>query len=388
MTEIRCLVTGGVDAHSDTHHAAALDERGRLLGDSAFATSAEGYQELLAWLESFGQVARVGVESTGSYAAGLVRFLAARGVAVVEVNQPHAHTRRRRGKSDPLDAEAAARKVLAGEATAVAKHTVGIVESIRQLRVAREGAVKANTAALNQLYELVITAPDELRQQLAVRKTSRGKANLCLRLRPDRARLHEPLQAAKLALRSVAERVRDLDRQIALLDQHLAPLVATAAPRTMSLLGVSTQHAGQLLVTAGQNIERLPSDGAFARLCGASPIPASSGRASRHRLSRGGDRKANRALHLIAVCRLRYCARTRAYANRRTTEGLSKPEIIRCLKRYIARELYHTLRADLADLNLPAASAQQAVTINPGARPTATNPTRPTATNRPRRRRT
>jgi transposase len=386
MTEISCLVTGGVDAHSDTHHAAALDARGRLLGDSAFATSAEGYQELLAWLEGFGQVAGVGVESTGSYAAGLVRFLAARGVAVVEVNQPHAHTRRRRGKSDPLDAEAAARKLLAGEATAVAKHTGGIVESIRQLRVAREGAVKARTAALNQLYELVVTAPDELRQQLAARKTSRGKASLCLRLRPDRAQLHEPLQAAKLALRTVAERVRELDRQIELLDQHLAPLVATAAPRTTSLLGVSTQHAGQLLATAGQNIERLPNDGAFARLCGASPIPASSGRTSRYRLNRGGDRKANRALHLIAVCRLRYCARTRAYANRRTAEGLSKPEIIRCLKRYIARELYHTLRADLADLNLPAPSARKPVTINRGARPIPTTQTRTTPTNSRRRR--
>jgi transposase len=195
-----------------------------------------------------------------------------------------------------------------------------------------------------------------------------------LRLRPDRARLHEPLQAAKLALRSVAERVRDLDRQIGLLDQHLAPLVA---PRTMSLLGVSTQHAGQLLVTAGQNIERLPSDGAFARLCGASPIPASSGRTSRHRLSRGGDRKANRALHLIAVCRLRYCARTRAYANRRTVEGLSKPEIIRCLKRYIARELYHTLSADLADLNPSTPPALHAVTINCGAGPIGTTSTSP-----------
>jgi transposase len=154
MTEIRRLVVGGVDAHTDSHHAAALDERGRLLGDAAFATSMEGYRELLAWLESFGQVGRVRVQSTGSYAAGLVRFLAARGIAVVEVNQPHAHTRRRRGKSDPLDAEAAARKALADEATAIPKHTNGIVESIRQLRVAREGAIKANTAALNQLYEL------------------------------------------------------------------------------------------------------------------------------------------------------------------------------------------------------------------------------------------
>ena len=382
MTEIRRLVIGGVDAHTDSHHAVALDERGRLLGDAAFATSARGYQELLAWLESFGQVGLVGVESTGSYAAGLVRLLAARGIAGVEVNQPHAHTQRRRGKSDPLDAEAAARKALAAEATAIPKHTSGIVESIRHLRVAREGAVKANTAALNQLYELVITAPDDLRQQLAARKTTRGKAALCLRLRPDRARLQEPLQAAKLALRSLAERVRELERQIRQLDKHLAQLVATAAPQTIGLLGVSTQHAGQLLVTAGQNIERLPNDGAFARLCGASPIPASSGRTSRHRLNRGGDRNANRALHLIAVCRLRYCTRTRAYAKRRTAEGLTKPEIIRCLKRYIARELYHTLRADLAALNPPTPPAQRAVTIHCGAGPIGTTGTRATAKRR------
>jgi transposase len=143
MTEIRRLVTGGVDAHADSHHAVALDAQGRLLGDALFPTSARGYQELLGWLEGFGELGVVGVESTGAYAAGLVRFLSAHGVAVVEVNQPHAHTRRRRGKSDPVDAEAAARKALAGEATVVPKYSSGIVESIRQLRVAREGAVKS-----------------------------------------------------------------------------------------------------------------------------------------------------------------------------------------------------------------------------------------------------
>jgi len=243
MTEIRRLVTGGVDAHADSHHAVALDEQGRLLGDAVFATTARGYRELLAWLEGFGQVRLVGVESTGAYAAGLVRFLSVRAVAVVEVNQPHAHTRRRRGKSDPVDAEAAARKALAGEATVVPKLSSGIVESIRQLRVAREGAVKARTAALNQLSVLLVTAPGELRQQLAARKTSRGKVSLCLRLRPDPARVHEPLQAAKLALRSVAERARELDRQISLLDKHLAPLVAAAAPRTTSLLGTPPSTA-------------------------------------------------------------------------------------------------------------------------------------------------
>src|SRR5438132_8985788 len=221
MTKMMRLVTGGVDAHADSHHAVALDEQGRLLGDAVFVTTARGYRELLAWLEGFGQVRLVGVESTGAYAAGLVRFLSARAVAVVEVNQPHAHTRRRRGKSDPVDAEAAARKALAGEATAIPKERGGIVESIRQLRVARAGAVKAHTAALNQLQQLVVTAPAELREQLAAAKTSAGKVSLCLRLRPDRARLHEPAQAAKRSLRSVAERARALERELGLLDRQL-----------------------------------------------------------------------------------------------------------------------------------------------------------------------
>ena len=374
MTQIRGFVTGGVDAHAEAHHAAALDEQGRLLGVAAFPATAQGYRQLLAWLEGFGQVGLVGVESTGSYAAGLVRFLAARGVALVEVNQPHAHTRYRRGKSDAVDAEAAARKALAGEARAIPKERGGIVESIRQLRVARAGAVKAHTAALNQLGQLIVTAPAELREQLAAAKTSAGKVSLCLRLRADRACLHEPAQAARLALRSVAERARALERELELLDQKLGELVAAAAPRTVSLLGVSTQNGGQLLVTAGENIGRLASEASFASLCGASPIAASSGRTTRHRLNPGGDRQANRALHMLAVCRLCHCPRTRAYAARRTAEGLSKKEILRCLKRYIAREVYHSLRADLAALSPRAAAtpkrrARRAVTITCGGGP-------------------
>jgi transposase len=234
-----------------------------------------------------------------------------------------------------------------------------------------ESAIKARSASLHQLSQLLVTAPDELRQQLATRKTTRGKATLCLRLRPDHGRLSEPAQAAKLALRSLARRIEQLDDEIAELDRHLSALVATAAPRTTNLLGVSTGHAGQLLVTAGQNIERLRNDGSFAALTGTSPIPASSGRTNRHRLNYGGDRGANRALHMIAVCRLRYCQRTRAYAERRSAEGKTKPEIIRCLKRYIAREIYHALSADLAGLadpNRPPRPAQT-VTITCGAGP-------------------
>jgi transposase len=357
MTDLSERVTAGVDAHADSHHAAVLDARGRLVASEAFPATRRGYVQLGAWLEAHGAIDAVGVESTGSYAAALVRSLQARGLRVVEVNQRHPHARQRRGKSDPLDAELAARAVQSRTATAVPKCTTGIVEAIRVLRVARDGAVKARTAALGQLHDLVLTAPAELREQLTARRSLKGKTRLCARLRPDATSPGTPLQAAKLALRSLAGRIAALDEEIRDLDRRLAPLVAQAAPRTGALLGVATGHAGQLLVTAGQNIDRLTHEAAFAALCAASPLPASSGRTQRHRLNYGGDRQANRALHLIAVCRLRYCPRTQAYATRRQAEGLSKPEIIRCLKRYIAREIYYTLRADLAALAAGAASA-------------------------------
>jgi transposase len=347
--EIRRVI-GGVDSHADTHHVAALDDRGCLLGTKSFVVSARGYRELLAWLASFGVIDRVGVESTGSYAAGLTRHLLAEGVQVLEVNQPHAHTRRRRGKTDAIDAELAARHALSLVTVLTPKQTTGIVESIRQLRIARDSAVKSRSIAMLQLSGLVLTAPSDLREQLAIRKTLRGKAALCRRLRPDTERLSEPVNAAKLALRSLARRIALLDDEIAELDTQLTPLVATAAPRTTALLGISTGHAGQLLITAGQNIDRLHNEGAFAALCGASPIPVASGKRGRYRLNPGGDRQANRALHMIAVCRLRHCPKTRAYAQRRSSEGKTKKEIMRCLKRYIARQTYATLRDDLRPL--------------------------------------
>jgi hypothetical protein len=349
MTQDTPLVIGGIDAHADSHHVTALDQRGALLGSASFPTTARGYAQALEWLQSHGRLDSVAVESTGSYGAGLVRYLREHAVGVVEVNQPHPHTRRRIGKSDPIDAELAARALLAGTATAVPKHTSGIVEAIRLLRVARESAVKARTAATLQIGDLIITAPESLRERLAERKTLRGKASVCARFRISAADLADPSIAARLALRSIAQRIEALDREIAVLDRQLEELVKRAAPRTIKLLGISTGHAGQLLTTAGENIERLTSESSFAALCGANPIPASSGKTSRHRLNPGGDRDANRALHLIAVVRLRYCQRTQAYAQRRTREGKSKREIIRCLKRYIAREVYATLRADLAD---------------------------------------
>lgn len=351
MTEYTQAVVAGVDSHRDEHHVAVVDGRGELLGSEVFPVSTGGYQALCCFVESYGEIERVGVESTGALGAGLTRELTARGVRVVEVNQRHHQARSRRGKSDPLDAELAARAAQSGLARAEPKDRGGIVEAIRQLAIVRESAVRTRARAFHQFDNLLITAPEDLRATLAKRRSLRGKLALCLRLRPAGERLAEPAQAARVALRSLARRIRELDTEIAILERALGQLVGVAAPRTLALLGLGLVHTAQLLVSAGQNIGRLKGEAAFARICGAAPIPASSGRTVRHRLDPGGDRAANRALHLIAVCRLRHCPRTRAYAARRQAEGLSKREIIRCLKRYIAREVYRTLRADLAALS-------------------------------------
>jgi hypothetical protein len=273
--------------------------------------------------------------------------LIAEGVRVIEVNQPHPHLQHRRGKTDTIDAEAAARKVLSGEATGLAKTRDGRIEAIRNLSVARRSAVKSRVAAVIQLGQVIVTAPAEVRESISGRGL-KAKARHCAKFDVDLSRIAAPAEAARFALSSIAKRIAMLDTEINLLDAQLAPLVAQVAPSMIGLIGVGTQHASQLLVSAGENIDRFPNEGAFAHLCGVHPIPASSGKTNRHRLNRGGDRNANRALHMIVVCRLRYCERTRAYMQRRLDEGRTKPEIIRCLKRYVAREIFHTLRADLA----------------------------------------
>jgi transposase len=343
-------VIGGFDCHADTHTAVALDPLGRRLDTATFDATGDGYRQALGWLQSFGPVIAVGVESTGGYGAALARHLLEARVRVIEINQPHPHTRARRGKSDPIDAEAAARKVLSGEATGAAKDTTGIVEAIRQLTVAREGAVKARSAALCQLGDLIVTAPTQLREQLDPQNTLQAKASVCARLRPKGANIDDPTQAAKAALRSVGRRIKTLTAEIDELTGELDGLVAIAAPTTITQFGVGTCHAATLLLAAGENIDRFTSEAAFAHLCAAAPIPASSGRTSRHRLNYAGNRQANRALYMVVIVRLRYCDETKAYLRRRLADGRTKKEIIRCLKRYVARQLFRTLRADLATL--------------------------------------
>jgi transposase len=338
-------IIGGVDTHGRTHHAAALNRAGRLLAEREFAASARGYRALAGWLASFGVVVAVGVEGTGTYGAGLARYLTAAGVRVLEVDRPDRRTRRRQGKSDPIDAIAAARAVLGGTATGTPKSRSGPVEALRALRVARRGAVKARVAALNQLHGLIASAPEPLRAQLLGPSRARLVAR-CASLRPDENRLDEPTHATKAALRCVATRINALNQEIALADRRIQHNITQIAPATLTLPGVGPQVAAQLVITAGDNPERLRSEAALAHLCGAAPLPASSGRTDRHRLNRGGDRHANNALHTIVLNRMKYQPHTRDYVQRRTAQGLSKKDIIRCLKRYVVREIYQTLTTD------------------------------------------
>jgi transposase len=349
------MVLGGVDTHKDVHAAAAISETGRLLGTAEFPTTPVGYRRLLAWLRSFGPVERVGIEGTGSYGAGLCRYLRSKDVEVVEVNRPNRQWRRRRGKSDPADAEAAARAVLAGEAIGAPKSQDGGVEAIRMLRLARRSAVKARTQAANQLRGVVETAPGPLREKL------RALSIPALVASARRFRCGAPTTpeaAARFTLKSLASRWAALDAEVGRLDEHLGQLVATAAPALLAVNGVGVEVAGALLVASGDNPARLADEASFAALCGVSPVDASSGRRQRHRLNRGGNRDANRALWVIVMARMARDPRTRRYVERRTGEGLSKKEIIRCLKRYVAREIYKILVSGTAtDTAQPVAAA-------------------------------
>jgi transposase len=356
------VVSVGVDTHAEFHVAAVIDMVGRELGHEKFPATPVGYRALLGWAENQGVVGVVGVEGTGAYGAGLTRALTAAGVLVVEVDRPDRKTRRDQGKSDPIDAYAAARAAASGRASGTPKARTGDVESVRVLRVARNGAIRARAKALTQLKSLIVTAPEGLRVQLEGLSDTR-LVETCAGLGPARhapavpspfakrpprpGRLVDPAAATKRALASIAGRIKLLDDELGQLDDELHVLITPLAPTLLALMGVGLDVAGQLLATAGDNPHRLRSDAAFAHLCAAAPIPASSGKTTRHRLNRGGDRAANAALYRIVICRLRWDPRTRAYVERRTAEGRTKAEIIRCLKRYIAREVFAAIQTDL-----------------------------------------
>ena len=336
----------GVDTHKDLHVAVLLSPLGARLDEITVPASAAGYLQLSSWALKSGPVQAFGVEGTGCYGAGLSRLLRSQGHKVLEVNRPDRATRRRRGKSDPIDAEAAARAVLAGTARAEPKTTDGAVEMIRMLKMTKNSAVKAQTQARNQLKALLVTAPEELRQALSG-LPARALIDRCAAFRGlGDLKTIEPttITVAKQALKVLARRVLHLRAEIKEAEQQLRHLTTAACPALADTFGVGPDCAAALLVTAGDNPQRLHSEAAFAALCGANPIPASSGKTNRHRLNRSGDRQGNAALHRIVVVRLRYHQPTQAYLARRLAQGKTKAEIIRCLKRYVAREIFSALQ--------------------------------------------
>lgn len=342
MTNDRTVV-GGVDTHKDLHVAAIVDAHDRVLGSACFATTRHGYKQMLAWMRSFGELARVGVECTGTYGAGLLRYLQHAGVTVLEVTTPDKSDRRKRGKDDTLDAYNAAHAAFAGVRTVTPKTRDGMIESLRILKACRKTAIRARRVALQLIQNTIVCAPDELRESL--RKMTRMQLIRTLAaLRPDLSGYRDLVTAYRIAFKSLAHRYLELHDEIADLDVMIAALVDELAPALVARNAIGYESASQLLLTAGDNSDRFRSEASFAALCGASPVPASSGKTTRHRLNRGGDRAANSALHIIAIGRLRTDPRTQAYVEKKIHEGHSKLEAIRCLKRYIAREVYAIIR--------------------------------------------
>ncbi|MEI2276918.1 IS110 family transposase [Paenarthrobacter ilicis] len=331
----------GVDTHSYTHHVAIINEHGKPLGDQEFLTTGSGYRKIVSFITGHGVALAVGVEGTGSYGAELTRVLRSFGMNVLEVNRPNRAARRLNGKSDPLDAYQAAKSVLDGRTTSIPKAKDGPVECLRILRAGRTSALKARTAAINQIRSILVSAPDKLRAKY------RGMTSKAMLLALQRSRpagyIADPEHVSLVTLKALAARCEALSAEIDAADAALQEILDAYAPLLCDLTGVGTEVASQLLITVGDNPGRLASEAQFASLVGVAPVPASSGKTTRHRLSRGGDRNANHALHSVVLVRMASCQRTRDYVAKRSAEGKSKREIMRCLKRYAARELYRQI---------------------------------------------
>ena len=332
----------GVDTHKDEHMAVALDGIGGYRGSYALPATPEGYAGMFSWAQEQGRVVAFGVEGTGSYGSGLARFLRRHDATVYEVSRPPRRGERRAsGKSDLMDAEHAARQVLSGEAASVPKTSDGNIEVLRLVKIARDTAVKSRTQAMVALKSALVTAPDELRAELEGLSDLR-LITACAVLSAEAP--SGPASAVRYVLHALAQRWLALNEEIKAHTRHLKQITEETAPQLTARFGIGFDCAAELLVAAGDNGERIRSEASFAKLCGVCPIPASSGRTTgRHRLNRGGNRQANAALYRIVIIRLRWHQPTLDYVARRTAEGLTKKEIIRCLKRYVAREVFHLL---------------------------------------------
>ncbi|MDV8025345.1 IS110 family transposase [Rhodococcus sp. IEGM 1330] len=341
--DVSLTVYVGIDTHKDTHHAAIIDALGRPVADRQFPSTEVGHRALLAWIAGTGVAEKVGVEGTGSYGTTLTTFLRGAGLEVVDVDRVDRKARRFHGKSDSIDAHSAAQSVLAGRVSTIPKTHDGDVEAIRFLHNARHFSVKARAEAITMLKGAIVNAPDHIRAPLRD-LPNKTLVETCARMRPGTVTPGNLDAAIKTSLRCLALQILELGTHEHTLKMQITTLVNATAPQLLDRFGIGFETAAQLLITFGDNRDRITSEGAFAALSGVSPIPASSGKTSRHRLNRGGNRQANRALHVIVMARLKHDADTRKYRDRRLAEGKSKRDIIRCLKRAVAREIYRLLK--------------------------------------------
>lgn len=338
---LRHRVTIGVDTHKHIHVAVALDDIGGVLDRQRFAANTAGYAQLIDWAATLGTRLTFAIEGTGSYGAGLTSAVRRRGIGVIEVMRTDRRDRRLRGKSDTLDAENAARAALSGTATAIPKAADGTVEMIRQIKVAKDVAVKARTSAMITLKSILVTAPPELREQLEP-LSKMALIHRCAALRPGPVTSLN--SATKHTLWASARRWQHLDEEIKTHEALLAELTAALVPDLVAAFGIGPDTAAEMVIVAGDNPDRVRSEPAWAKLCGVAPIPASSGMTTRHRFNRGGHRQANAALYRAVIVRMQHHQPTQAYVARRTAEGKTKAEIIRCLKRLLAREIWAHMR--------------------------------------------
>lgn len=334
----------GVDTHTDTHTLAILTAQGQVVHTETFRADDQGYQALIVALRQAEEVQSIGVEGTNSYGAALTRALTDAGYVVQEVLRPTRQVRRMDGKSDAIDAVEAARALLAGHHVSEAKDTTTAAEALRFLLTARTQLIKSATALSNTVLSLLVTAPD------TVRSIYRGLKTPVLMQRLATSQSGNDLGGIAVTavetLRQLARAYQQAKAQAEVFEEQMHQILAKHYPNLLGIYGVGTIVAAKLAVTAGGNPQRIRNEAAFAALCGAAPIPASSGRTTRHRLNRGGDRRGNSALHDIALVRMRHDPTTKAYVDRRTAEGKSNKEILRCLKRAIVREVYRALATE------------------------------------------
>jgi transposase len=334
------MIAVGVDTHKDRHYAVALDHIGQMLAELTIAATAAGYAELQRWAEQLADTRELvfGIEGAGSWGSGLCQHLQRAGHAVLEVERPR-RADRRAGKSDRIDAIAAAKRVLEGESVSTPRRR-GILTAIRALLIARRSAVTERTRVLNQLQALNATAPIQLRERIG---SGTGK-QIERRILSMRARSGADIEerVAFAVMRDLAARSRTLAADAKRYERELADLIRSLDDTLLDEPGIGPVSAAKLLAC---DPTRFRHEAAFARCNGTAPIPASSGKTIRHRLNRGGDRQANNAIHTIAIIRAKHQPETRAYLDRRIREGKTKREALRSLKRHISRELYHRLTA-------------------------------------------